>query len=253
MYVHMNFIEFHNMYPSYYYPSSFCGAFGANLWFHRRDISIEQFGDPPKSTSNLMANLGTTQRTPTTSTASAPSSPTLDTYEPKGPHQKLYTDFKIYWPFTVPLTSEAAAIRVIRNLENLGLYYILFVWIILFIVLIPHSKLSLILLVIMTYVTVLYCLLLRANPKSIFLHRTMDKRFVLAFLLFATIALLILTEAGIPLAVTLACVVPLVLVHAVLWVSHHVSVIEDASAPQDLTPFVVHHRCTCEAKGVENV
>ncbi|RZB53213.1 hypothetical protein D0Y65_049297 [Glycine soja] len=135
----MNFIQLHNMYSSYYYPSSFCGAYAtnfSNLWFNRRGTSIEPFSDPPNSTSNLMANFGTTQRTPNTTTT--PSPPSLDPYEPKGPHEKLYTDFKIYWPFTMPLTSEAAAIRVIRNLEHLGLYYTLFVWIILFIVLIPH-------------------------------------------------------------------------------------------------------------------
>ncbi|KAJ1443641.1 hypothetical protein SESBI_00228 [Sesbania bispinosa] len=83
-----------------------------------------------------MANFGTTQRTLTSSTPSS----TADTHEPKGPHEKLYTDFKIYWPFSIPLTSEAAAIRIIKNLENLGLYYTLFVWIILFITLIPQQQ-----------------------------------------------------------------------------------------------------------------
>ncbi|CAJ1825452.1 unnamed protein product [Sphenostylis stenocarpa] len=254
LYTYMNFVQFHNMYPSYFYPSSFCSTFATNftsLWFTRRDISIEPFCDPPNSTSNLMANFGTTQRTPSTTTT--PSSSTLDTYEPKGHHEKLYTDFKIYWPFNMPLTSEAAALRVIRNLENLGLYYTLFVWIILFIVLIPHRKVSLILFVIMTYVTAIYCLLLRAHPKSAFLHRSLDKRFVLALLMFATVGQLILTEAGIHLAVTLACAVPLVLVHAVLWVSHHSFEVEDDSCPKEMTPLACHNRCRCGAKGVENV
>jgi len=239
------------MYPSYFYPSSFCGAFAinfTNLWFKRRSISTEPFCDPPKCTSNLMADFGTTQRTPST-----PSSSTLDTYEPKGHHEKLYTDFKIYWPFSMPLTSEAAALRVIRNLENLGLYYTLFVWIILFVVLIPHRKISLVLLVIMTYVTVLYCLLLRAHPKSVFLHRSIDKKFVLALLVFAAIVQLILTEAGIHLAVTLACAVPLVLVHAVLWVNHHAFDIEDDSCTKEVASLAGHSRCTCGAKGLENV
>ncbi|XP_028180335.1 uncharacterized protein LOC114367368 isoform X2 [Glycine soja] len=199
------------MYPSYYYPSSFCGAYAtnfSNLWFNRRGTSIEPFSDPPKSTSSVMANFGTTHRTPTTTTT--PSPPSLDPYEPKAPHEKLYTDFKIYWPFTTPLTSEAAAIRVIRNLENLGLYYTLFVWIILFIVLIPH--------------------------------------------LFATFVQLILTEAGIQLAVTLACAVPFLLVHAVFWVSHHGFEIEDDSDTKEMAPLVGHNRCTCGAKGsLENV
>ncbi|KAG4937340.1 hypothetical protein JHK82_051552 [Glycine max] len=207
------------MYSSYYYPSSFCGAYAtnfSNLWFNRRGTSIEPFSDPPNSTSNLMANFGTTQRTPNTTTT--PSPPSLDPYEPKGPHEKLYTDFKIYWPFTMPLTSEAAAIRVIRNLEHLGLYYTLFVWIILFIVLIPHHK-----------------------------------KFVLALLVFATFVQLILTEAGIQLAVTLACAVPFVLVHAVLWVSHHAFEIEDDSGTKELTPLVGHNGCACRAKALENV
>ncbi|KAK7295261.1 hypothetical protein RJT34_18167 [Clitoria ternatea] len=236
--------------PSYFYP--FCGTYAtnfSNLWFNRRGCSTDPFSNHP----SVMANFGTTQRTTTTSTTT-PSS-TSNTHEPKGPHEKLYTDLKIYWPFNIPLTSEAAAIRVIRNLENLGLYYILFVWIILFIVLIPHRKLSLILLVIMTYVTVLYCLLLRAYPNSIVLHRSIDKKFVFALLVFATVVQLILTEAGIHLAVTLACTVPLVLVHAVLWVNCHVFKIEnDASGTKELmAPLSGHNKCTCGTKSVDNV
>lgn len=229
------------MYPSYYYPSSFCGAYAtnfSNLWFNRRGTSIEPFSDPPNSTSNLMANFGTTQRTPNTTTT--PSPPSLDPYEPKGPHEKLYTDFKIYWPFTMPLTSEAAAIRVIRNLEHLGLYYTLFVWIILFITLIPQRKVSLILFVTMTYVTALYILLLRVFPNSVVLHRIIDKRVVLALLAIATAVQLILTEAGIHLAVTLASSVPVLLVHAVLWASYDAFEVEDASAKGELAPLAGH-------------
>ncbi|XP_061359716.1 uncharacterized protein LOC133303760 [Gastrolobium bilobum] len=173
-----------------------------------------------------MANFGTTQRIPTSLTPSS----TINTHEPKGPQEKLYSDLKIYWPFNIPLTSEAAAIRIIRNLKNLGVYYTLFLWIILFITLIPQRKMSLILLVIMTYVTTLYCLMLRACPNSVVLHRSIDKRFVLALLIFATVVQLILTEAGIHLAVTLACAVPIVLLHAVLWVSHYAFEIEDTSS-----------------------
>ena len=163
-----------------------------------------------------MANFGTTQRIPTTSTAN---SSTDETYDPKDPYQKLYSDFKIACPFNIPMTREAAAIRIIRNLVNLGLYYALFVWIILFITLIPERKVSLILLVIMTYVTTLYLLLLRAYPNSFVLHKVIDKRFVLALLAIATCVQLIVTRAGIHLAVTLACSMPLVMIHAVLWIS----------------------------------
>ncbi|KAK7295263.1 hypothetical protein RJT34_18169 [Clitoria ternatea] len=182
-----------------------------------------------------MANFGTTQRIPTSST---PSSNT-DTYEPKGPHEKLYTNIKLYCPINIPLTSEAAGIRIIRNMGIFGLYYTLFVWIILFITLIPQREVSLILLVIMTYVTTLYCLLLRAFPNSVLLHRIIDKRVVLGLLAFATALQLILTEAGIHLALTLACSVPVVLVHAVLWASFEV---EDGSAGAgELVPLASHN------------
>jgi hypothetical protein len=198
-----------------------------------------------------MAKLGATHRTQTISTT--PSS-ISETYKPKNPHEKLYTDFQIYWPFSIPLTSEAAAIRIIRNLENLGLYYTLFVWIILFIILIPYHKTSLILLVIMTYVITIYHLLLKACPNNLLLHRRIDKRFVLGLLVFATFVLLILTDAGIRLAVTLACAVPLVLVHAVLWVNHYVFEVEDACCcfnNKELAPLVGH--CEFGVDGLENV
>ncbi|CAJ2651547.1 uncharacterized protein LOC123891199 [Trifolium pratense] len=198
-----------------------------------------------------MAKLGATHRTQTISTT--PSS-ISETYQPKNHHEKLYTDFQIYWPFSIPLTSEAAAIRIIRNLENLALYYTLFMWIILFIILIPYHKTSLILLVIMTYVITIYHLLLKACPNNLLLHRRIDKRFVLGLLVFATIVQLILTDAGIRLAVTLACVVPLVLMHAVLWVNHYVFEVEDDACcccNKELAPLVGH--CEFGADGLEIV
>lgn len=183
-----------------------------------------------------MANYGTTQRIPTSSTPSS----TDDTYEPKGPHEKFYTNIKLYCPINIPSTSEAAGVRIIKNMGNFGLYYSLFVWIILFITLIPRRKVSLILLVIMTYVTTLYCLVLRAFPNSVLLHRIIDKRAVLALLAIATAVQLILTEAGIHLAVTLASSVPVVLVHAVLWASYDAFEVEDAAARGELTPLAGH-------------
>ncbi|XP_061359714.1 uncharacterized protein LOC133303759 [Gastrolobium bilobum] len=183
-----------------------------------------------------MANFGTTQRIPTSSTPSS----TVDTHEPKEPHEKMHSDFKISCPFNIPLTAEAASVRIIKNLVNLGLYYTLFVWIILFITLIPQRKVSLILLVIMTYVTTLYLLLLRAYPNSVVLHRIIDKRFVLTLLAVATAVQLILTEAVIHLAVTLACSIPLVLIHAVLWVGFEAFEIEDASVTGELVPLAGH-------------
>lgn len=187
---------------------------------------------------SVMANLGTTQRILPTS--SKPSSPTTDTHEPKSPHEKLYADLKFYCPINIPLTQDAAASRIIRNLGNLGLYYTLFIWIILFITLIPERKVSLILLVIMTYVTTLYCLLLRACPNSVVLHRIIDKRIVFSLLFIATAIQLILTEAGIHFAVTLTCSVPVVLLHAVLWAGSYeydAYETEEGSGKEELAPL----------------
>ncbi|KAG4922582.1 hypothetical protein JHK82_051554 [Glycine max] len=185
-----------------------------------------------------MANYGTTQRIPTSSTPQS----TADTYEPepKAPHEKFYSDFRIYCPINIPSTSEAAGVRIMRNMCNFGLYYTLFVWIILFITLIPQRKVSLILFVIMTYVTTLYFLLLRAFPNSVVLHRIIDKRVVLALLAIATAVQLILTKAGIHLAVTLASSVPVLLVHAVLWASYDAFEVEDSSAKGELAPLAGH-------------
>ncbi|MED6192412.1 hypothetical protein PIB30_009772 [Stylosanthes scabra] len=159
-----------------------------------------------------MANYGTTQRIATSS--SNPSSKP-ENYEPKAPNEN---HFKISCPFSIPSTSESAAVRILRNLGTYGLYYTHFVWIILFITLIPARKVSLILLVIMTYVTSLYLLILRTWPNSFLLHKILNKWFVLAVVAVATAVQLVLTDAGIHLAVTLACCMPLVLVHAALWV-----------------------------------
>lgn len=131
-----------------------------------------------------------------------------------------------------------------RNIGSFGLYYTLFVWIILFITLIPKRKVSLILLVIMTYVTTIYCLILRAFPNSVVLHRIIDKRVVLTLLAVATAVQLILTEAGIHLAVTLASSVPLVLVHAVLWASFDAFEVE--SAKGELVPLTGHEESVAE-------
>ncbi|RDX79041.1 PRA1 family protein F2, partial [Mucuna pruriens] len=181
-----------------------------------------------------MANYGTTQRIPSSSTPPS-TADTEELAEPKGPHEKFYSNIKIYCPINIPSTSEDAGVRIMRNMVNFGLYYTLFVWIILFITLIPRRKVSLILLVIMTYVTTLYCLLLRAFPNSVVLHRIIDKRAVLALLAVATAVQLILTEA-----VTLASSVPLVLVHAVLWASYDTFQVEDASTRGELAPLASH-------------
>ncbi|XP_057756841.1 uncharacterized protein LOC130976095 [Arachis stenosperma] len=185
-----------------------------------------------------MANYGTTQRV---ATSSSNSSSKPENYEPKVPNEN---HFKIFCPFSIPLTSESAAVRIIRNFGIYGLYYTHFVWIILFITLIPARKVSLILLVIMTYVTSLFLLILRTWPNSFLLHKIINKWFVLAVIAVATAVQLVLTDAGIHLAVTLACSMPLVLVHAVLWVGFYGSEVVNydagsASASREGAPLFV--------------
>lgn len=199
-----------------------------------------------------MANLGTTQRIPT---SFKPSSLTTVASEPKGPHEKPFADFKFYCPINIPLTAEAAASRIIRNLGNLGLYYTLFIWIILFITLIPCRKVSLILLVIMTYVTTVYCLILRSFPNSVLLHRIIDKRVILSLLFIATAIQLILTDAGIHFAVTMTCSVPVVLLHAVLWASScefSYETEEEGSRKEELAPLTSGHNDS-EAQNLDAV
>ena len=197
-----------------------------------------------------MANLGTTQRIPT---SSKPSSPKTETYEPKSPNAKLYADFKFYCPINIPLTQEAATSRIIRNLENIGLYYTLFIWIILFITLIPDRKVSLILLVIMTYVTTLYCLILRSCPNSYVLHKIIDKRIVLSFLVIATSVQLIMNDAGTKFAITSTCSVPVVLLHAGLWDSRCDGYeTKEGSGTQELAPLTSDHNDS-EAQNLDAV
>ncbi|CAK9169530.1 unnamed protein product [Ilex paraguariensis] len=179
-----------------------------------------------------MASYGTIHR-PSTTTSEPASAPQTDNSK-----AKTRTDFKIICPFNIPLTPEAAAVRIIRNLGYFGLYYALFIWVILFITLVPKRKLSLILLVAMTIVACLYLLLLRALPDSVVLHRIIDKRFVLFLLVVITAVELILTRAAIHLFVTLAATIPIVLVHAIFRVREDLFVNEEASAAGELVPLV---------------
>ncbi|KAF2300246.1 hypothetical protein GH714_010986 [Hevea brasiliensis] len=94
--------------------------------------------------------------------------------------------------------------------------------------LIPQRKVSLILLVIMTYVGSLYLLLLSAVPSSNIIHEILDKRLVLPVIVVATMVELVLTDAGLHLLLTLAGSLPVVLVHAVLWVIEDFSVEEES-------------------------
>lgn len=184
-----------------------------------------------------MASYGTMHR-PTASSSTSPSKGDQPD-DSKDSTRKKRNDFKLLCPFNVPVSPEAAAVRIIRNLGYFGLYYTIFVWIILFISLVPKRKVSLIFLVAMTLVTCFYLILLRALPNSVgLLDKVIDKRLVLAFLAAVTAAELILTRAGIHLCVTLACGIPIILVHAVLRVTDDLFVGEEACAAGELVPLV---------------
>ncbi|KAJ7961975.1 PRA1 family protein [Quillaja saponaria] len=159
-----------------------------------------------------MASYGATHRSPTSSTPSASTPVDHQTYDPKESTQKNPKAFKLifYCPFNIPQNPEAAALRIAKNLSFFGLYYALFIWIGLFISLIPEPV----------------------------LHRIFDKRLVLALLAMATMVELIVTKAGIHLAVTLAIGIPIVLIHAVLWFNEDVfEGDEAASVAGELVPL----------------
>ena len=149
-------------------------------------------------------------------------------------------EFKVVCPLKIPSSAEAAALRIITNLNHFALYYTHFVWIILFITLIPKRKVSLIFLVIMTYVASLYLLLLSAVPRSNIIHKVLDKRIVLPVIVIATMVELIVTQAALHLLLTLTGSLPVVLVHAVLWVREDHSVEEERAGASsgELLPLV---------------
>ncbi|XP_030967440.1 uncharacterized protein LOC115987964 isoform X2 [Quercus lobata] len=127
-----------------------------------------------------MASYGTMQRPGTSST----SPPLTQTDDSKDSARKKRNDFKLLCPFNIPISPEAAAVRIIRNL------------------------------------------------------RIIDKRLVLTLLAIGTAVELILTRAAIHLLVSLACGIPIVLVHAVLRVSDDLFVGEEACAAGELVPLV---------------
>jgi hypothetical protein len=164
-----------------------------------------------------MAGHGTIQRPSTMSTPTTPTDPEDSTGKNRDDFER--PEFRLVCPFSIPSSPEAASLRIIRNLGHFALYYTHFVWIVLFIALIPERKVSLIFLVIMTYVASLYLLLLRALPPNFYLlDKIIDKSIVLGLIAVATMIELIATEAGLHLVITLAATVPIVLIHAVLWV-----------------------------------
>ncbi|CAK9169531.1 unnamed protein product [Ilex paraguariensis] len=110
----------------------------------------------------------------------------LQPHKPKTFKAKTQTNFNLIFPFNIPLTPEAAAVRIIRNLGYFRLYYTMFIWVILFITLMPKRKLSL-----------CTCSCYVHLPDSIVLHRIIDKRFDLSLMTALTAVDLILTGAAI--------------------------------------------------------
>lgn len=184
-----------------------------------------------------MASPGPIQRPSVTAQASA----SMPQKDPSMASQKGHPySFSFIWPFSIPPTPEAAAIRIMENLAFFGLYYMLFVYIVLFISLIPARKVSLVYLVATKEIAFLYLLLLRALPNSFVLHKIIDKRFSLFLFCIIAAVFLIVTEAGLHLLITLVSTIPAILVHAALWKEDfHLSIGEENStAAEDLVPLV---------------
>lgn len=179
-------------------------------------------------------------------TASQPLSVATQADDSKASTRKNRNNFKLICPFNLPPTPEAAAVRIIRNLSYFGLYYVLFMWVILFIALLPKRKVSLVFLVVMTVVTCLYVLVLRLLPISVVLHKVIDKRLVFALIVIVTAVEMVLTRAAIHFFVTVAAATPVVMVHAVLRVRDDLFVNEENCAAGELVPLV--HKSTSDFK-----
>ncbi|CAN4125973.1 unnamed protein product [Withania somnifera] len=170
-----------------------------------------------------MASYGAVvQRSSTTS--SNPKSQTQPDESKQSPNLEKTQpfSFQIVSPFSFPSTPESAAARIIKNLGKFGLYYAEFVWIVLFIALIPQRKVSLVYLVAIKEVTILYLILLRAVVNSVqfrWLIAFDTRPVVLPLLAIGTCLALIFTHAGLHLLITLTATLPIVLFHAVLWIA----------------------------------
>ncbi|KAJ8565548.1 hypothetical protein K7X08_008124 [Anisodus acutangulus] len=168
-----------------------------------------------------MASYGAAvQRSPATC-ANPPSQtqPDESKQSPNLEEKKKPFSFQTTCQFNIPATDEAAAVRIIKNLGKFGLYYAEFVFIVLFIALIPQRKVSLVYLVAFKEVAILYLLLLRAVANSVLFRWLIvfDTRpVILPLLTIGTALALIFTDAGIHLLITLAATVSIIMAHAVL-------------------------------------
>ncbi|XP_052171646.1 PRA1 family protein F3-like [Diospyros lotus] len=178
-----------------------------------------------------MANIGSTtvQRPTATPPPPADSTPINGS---KHSRRRNRNSFKFTFPFDIPSSPEAAAARIIRNLTYFGPYYLIFVWSILAIPLLPQRKVSFMILVAMTIVTCLFLLLLRLQPMVI------EKFLVLALIAIVTMVAMILTNAAIHFFASLAGSVPVILIHAVLRTRDDQVVDDEAGATGELVPLV---------------
>ncbi|KAL7203926.1 hypothetical protein ACSBR2_017061 [Camellia fascicularis] len=189
-----------------------------------------------------MASYGTnttTHRpspTTTTTTTSSPPSTTPPPNESKASTRKSRQNFTLI--FNLPTTPEAAAVRIIRNLNQFKAYYTMFILVVLSIALFPQRKISLLFLMGTSTLTCLYLLLVHSLPESKLLHEIIDKRLVLFLVVIVIMVEMILTRAAIHFFVTVAATTPVIGVHAVLWVREYVFVGDEACAAGELVPLV---------------
>ncbi|KAI4370063.1 hypothetical protein MLD38_018448 [Melastoma candidum] len=151
-----------------------------------------------------------------------------------------------FFPFNLPLTPEALAVRILKNLAHFALFYTLVLWVGLSISLVPQRRTSLFILLLLTLVTTSFLILLRLTPNTMFIHGAADKAIVLFALGVVTTVALILTDAGIHLLLTLAIGIPVVLAHAIFWrddlhSASSYSIVEEASAGETAIPLVDGH------------
>ncbi|XP_052171412.1 PRA1 family protein F4-like [Diospyros lotus] len=187
----------------------------------------------PSISTMAMANIGSTtvQRPTAAPPPLAASTPIIGSKHYSSRRNR--NNSKSTFPFDIPSSPEAAAARIIRNLTFFGPYYLIFAWSILAIPLLPHRKVSLMILMAMTVVTCLFLLLLRSHPMVI------EKILVLALIAIVTMVAMILTKAAIHFFASLAGSVPVILIHAVLRTRDDLVVDdEDSAAAGELVPLV---------------
>ncbi|CAI9101219.1 OLC1v1038491C1 [Oldenlandia corymbosa var. corymbosa] len=142
---------------------------------------------------------------------------TMKSAHQKHPDSSSSYTFNFTFPLSIPSTPEKAAIRIVKNMVSFGLCYLLFVYVVLFITLIPARKVSLTILAGIKEIGFLYLIFLRCLPKSLFLNHSVFKFLVLFALCVTAGVLMIVTKAGLHLLIVLVSAIPVILFHATLW------------------------------------